>query len=85
MKRADELRQRAERYRLLKRDISDPKAVQAMSELAAEYEMTAEDLERQHHIRERAREIWIEHGRPEGHDLDIWLAAEREVDIQRRR
>jgi hypothetical protein len=80
MKRVDELRQRAERYRLLRRGISDPKAVQAISELAAEYELTAEELERHHRIRERAHEIWTERGRPGGRDVEFWLVAEREVD-----
>ena len=54
MKRADELRQQAERYRRLKRQISDPAAVQAICDLAGEFEMTAADLEKRHHIRERA-------------------------------
>ena len=52
---------------------------------ASELEMTAEQLERQELIRERAHEIWKEHDCPEGRDVEIWLAAEREVDIQRRR
>jgi hypothetical protein len=69
----------------LTRYIDDPAAVQAISDLTGELEMTAEDLERQHQIRERAREIWVEHNRPEGRDVEICLAAEREVDIQRRR
>jgi hypothetical protein len=45
MKRSGELRQQAERYRRLKRQISDPAAVKAICELAAELEMTAADLE----------------------------------------
>jgi hypothetical protein len=84
MKRADELRQRAQHYRGLRMQITDRAAVRAICEVAAELENTAEDLERQYQIEERAREIWIERGRPEGYDIDIWLAAEREVDIQRR-
>jgi hypothetical protein len=66
MKRADELRQRAERYRRLKRQISDPAAVQAICDLAGKFEMTAAELERRHYIRERAHEIWMERGRPDG-------------------
>jgi hypothetical protein len=54
MKRADELRQQAERYRQLKRQISDPAAVQVICDLAGELEMTAADLEKRHHIHERA-------------------------------
>jgi hypothetical protein len=34
MKKSGELRRRAERYRGLKRQISDPRAVQAINELA---------------------------------------------------
>lgn len=30
-------------------------------------------------ITERARELWIQHGRPENCDLDIWLEAEAEL------
>jgi hypothetical protein len=29
-------------------------------------------------IRNRAREIWEENGRPAGRDLEFWLQAERE-------
>jgi Protein of unknown function (DUF2934) len=85
MERAKELRQRAERYRLLEKDISDTKALQAISDVAGELEATAEELERQQQVSERAREIWIEHRRPEGRDVEFWLAAERELDGQQRR
>jgi hypothetical protein len=80
MKRAGELRQRAERYRRLKRQISDPAAVQAICELVGELDMTAEELERRHRIRERAHEIWIERGCPAGRDVEFWLAAEAELE-----
>jgi hypothetical protein len=80
MKTPDEFRHRAERYRRLKPYIRDPIAIQAISDLAAEFEMTAEELERRQRIRERAHEIWIECGCPEGRDVEFWLAAEREID-----
>jgi hypothetical protein len=80
MKRVGELLRRAERYRRLKRQISDPAAMKAICELAGEFEMTAKELERRQHIRERAHEIWIERGCPEGRDLEFWLAAERELE-----
>jgi hypothetical protein len=83
MKRARELRQRAERHRRLKRQISDPTAVRAICDLAGELETTAAGLEQQHLIRERAHEIWIERGRPEGRDVEFWLAAERELEGKR--
>jgi hypothetical protein len=53
MKRVGELRQQAERYQRLKRQISDPAVLQAIGELAGEG------------------------GRPEGCDVENWLAAER--------
>ena len=85
MKRARELRQRAERYRRLKRQITDPAAVRAICDVAAEYEMTAAELEKRHLIRELAHKIWIERGRPEGRDVECWLAAERELEGDTRR
>ena len=65
MKKIGELRQRAASYRRLKRQITDDRAVKALNELADETEMTAE-LEKRQLIRERAHQIWIERGRPEG-------------------
>jgi hypothetical protein len=85
MKRAGELRRQAERYQRLKRQIGDPATVQAITDLAAEYEMTAAELEKRHHIRERAHEIWIDCGRPEGRDVEFWLAAERELEGEQTR
>jgi hypothetical protein len=82
MKRAGELRQRAERYQRLKQQITDPAAVQAITDLAGEYEMTAAEPERRPHTRERAHAIWIEWGRPQGRDVEFWLAAERELSSQ---
>jgi hypothetical protein len=79
MKRVGELRQQAERYRQLQSQISDPRAVQAICELAGEFEMTATELEKRHLIRERAHEIWIESGCAEGRDIEHWLMAEREL------
>jgi hypothetical protein len=79
MQRVGELRQQAERYRRLRRQISDPRTVHAICELAGEFETTAAELEKRHHVRERAREIWIERGRPEGRDVENWLEAEREL------
>jgi hypothetical protein len=80
MGKARQLRQRAERYRGMRRHINDARAVQAISEMAAELEMTAEQLERRCRVRERAHAIWIEQGRPQGRDVEFWLAAERELD-----
>lgn len=84
MNSASELRRRAERYRRVRGQIHDDAALQAICDLAIQYEKTAADLDRQHQIQERARDIWLAHDRPEGRDVEIWLAAERDVDIQHR-
>lgn len=34
------------------------------------------------HIRVRAHELWEQHGRPEGHDVEFWLRAERQLNTQ---
>jgi Protein of unknown function (DUF2934) len=31
-------------------------------------------------IRARARELWEQHGRPSGRDLEFWTRAERELE-----
>jgi hypothetical protein len=33
-------------------------------------------------IRMRAHELWEQHGRPEGHDVEFWLRAERELNTR---
>jgi hypothetical protein len=82
MKRAGEFRQQAQRYRRLKKQISDPDGVRAICDPAGEFEMRAAQLEKRHHIRERAHEIWVERGRPQGRGEEFWLAAERELEGQ---
>ena len=79
MKKIGELRQRAASYQRLKRQITDDRAVKALNELADETDMTAAELEKRQLIRERAHQLWIERGRPEGRDVEFWLAAEREL------
>lgn len=83
--KASDLRRRAERFRRMWRSIIDPAAARAIDEVSTELEMTAEQLERHQLISERAHKMWVEHGRPEGRDVEFWLAAEQEVDIRRRR
>ncbi len=78
-KKAGELRKRAESYRRMKKLVTDDQAAKALDELAEESEMTADELKKRHRIRERAHEIWIEHDRPGGRDVEFWLAAEREL------
>ncbi len=42
----------------------------------------AEEKEHEEHVdvrlRQRAYELWLEEGRPEGRDLDHWLQAKQE-------
>jgi hypothetical protein len=45
MESSDELRQRAERYRRIAHSITDGQAVEALNELAAEYDALAATLE----------------------------------------
>jgi hypothetical protein len=77
--KSSELRQRAAHYRGLKARISDRRALQALNELADEFETKAVALERRCRVRERAYGIWIERGRPEGGDVEHWVLAEREL------
>jgi len=79
MKKSGELRQRAEHYRGLKRHISDRRALQAIGELADEFETEAAALEKCCLVRRRAFEIWLERGCPEGRDTEHWLLAEWEL------
>jgi hypothetical protein len=60
----------------MKRLVTDDQAATALDELAEESEMTAEELEKRHQTRERAHAIWIEQGKPDGRDVEFWLAAE---------
>lgn len=34
-------------------------------------------------VRQRAYELWEQHGRSEGHEEEFWLQAERELKVQR--
>ena len=45
MKSASELRRAAKKYRLMARQSADPKMIEALTELAEEYEATAKELE----------------------------------------
>jgi hypothetical protein len=77
MKSPHELRRDAERYRRLVAGVDDRRAIEAITELAAEYDELAAERERR--IRRRAYEIWEEQGRPHGIQSDHWIAAEAEL------
>jgi hypothetical protein len=80
MEKVSELRRRAEQFRRMLKLITDNRAVRALRDLASEFEMTAEQMERRQRIRERAHAIWIAQGRPHGRDVEFWLTAERELE-----
>jgi hypothetical protein len=77
--RPGDLRERARRFRELAPGINDRRTLEAITELAAEYEAVAAALERLNLIRKRAYLIWEELGRPEGLQADHWLDAELQV------
>jgi hypothetical protein len=64
----------------MKNLVSDDRAGKALDELAEESEMAAAEREKRQLTRQRAREMWIERGRPEGRDAEFWLEAERELE-----
>jgi hypothetical protein len=59
-----ELRAAASRYRRLVAGICDRQAIQALNELADEYDTLAAALEKEDFVRRRAYEIWEEQGVP---------------------
>jgi hypothetical protein len=77
MKSPHELRRDAERYRRLVAGVDDRRAIEAITELAAEYDELAAARERR--IRRRAYEMWEEQGRPHGLQGDHWIAVEAEL------
>jgi hypothetical protein len=79
MKIAQELRRKADLFRRMGKSISDRRALQVISEVTGELELTAEDAERRDLISKRAHALWIAEGRLEGRAMEHWLAAEREL------
>ena len=79
MKTPHELRREAERFRRLATEIDDRWMVEALRELAVDYEGLAVVLDRQEIVRRRAYEMWEQQGRPHGRHADHWVAAEQEL------
>ena len=79
MKCPRELRREAERYRRLVAGVDDRRAIEAITELAAEYDELAAVLDRERRVRRRAYEMWEEQGRPHGRQGDHWITAEAEL------
>ena len=71
---------KADKYRNLARWVTDRLTIQRIAALTVELKQRARALARpdENEIRQRAREIWEENGRPAGRDLEFWLQAERE-------
>ena len=79
MKSPGDLREQARRLRQLASGIADRRTLEAIAELAAEYEAVAAALERFNLVRKRAYQIWEEQGRPDGLHADHWHDAELQV------
>ena len=74
------LLEKARKYRGYARWVGDRQTVKGFWALAAELRDRARALAHpdEGKIRNRAREIWEENGKPQGRDLEFWLQAERE-------
>ena len=79
VKSPGDLRERARRFRRLAFGIDDRRTLEAIAELAGEYEAVAAAVERFNLVRKRAYQIWEEQGRPEGLHADHWHDAELQV------
>ena len=64
---------KANQYRNYAQSVGDWETAERILVLTEELKQWAQDR-----IRERAREIWEEKGRPAERDLEFWLQAERE-------
>ena len=71
---------KADKYRGFATWMTDGQTVRAILAVALELKQRARTLAKpdQNQIRQRAREIWEDNGRPPGRDLEFWLQAERE-------
>jgi len=72
-KQVGSLLAKANQYRNYAQSVGDWETAERILVLTEELKQWAQDR-----IRERAREIWEENGRPAGRDLEFWLQAERE-------
>ena len=72
---------KASKYERLARLVGDPDTTRNILELAGKLRKRADALIKptQNRIRRRARQIWMESGRPAGRDEEFWLRAEREL------
>ena len=72
---------KASKYEQFARLIGDPVTARNILDLAGKLRKRAEMLIKptQNRIRRRARQIWMESGRPSGRDEEFWLRAEQEL------
>ena len=72
---------KASKYERLARLVGDPETTRNILDLAGKLRKRAEALIKptQNRIRRRARQIWMESGRPAGRDEEFWLRAEQEL------
>ena len=72
---------KASKYEQFARLVGDPATVRNILDLAGKLRKRAEILIKptQNRIRRRARQIWMESGRPSGRDEEFWLRAEQEL------
>ena len=72
---------KASKYEQFARLVGDPATVRDILDLAGKLRKRAEILIKptQNRIRRRARQIWMESGRPSGRDEEFWLRAEQEL------
>src|SRR3982074_2243820 len=68
----------ADKYRRFAQWIGDHETVRRILALADEMKQRARAMAEEAKIRNRAREIWEENGRPAGRDEEFWFQAERE-------
>ena len=64
---------KANQYRNYAQSVGEWETAERILVLTEELKQWTQDR-----IRERAREIWEESGRPAGRDLEFWLQAERD-------
>src|ERR1700704_3081394 len=71
---------KADKYRRFAQWIGDHETVRRILALADELKQRARAMARPEEakIRNRARELWEENGRPAGRDEEFWFQAERE-------
>jgi Protein of unknown function (DUF2934) len=74
------LLEKARKYRDYARLVGDRQTVKSILALTVELRDRARALAHpdEGNIRNRAREIWEENGKPAARDLEFWLQAERE-------